>query len=266
MGRPVFSTRGGSDSILIVATSETTLGETLIPTGAWAETIAEPYYTFRRKGYRVVMASIRGGPIPIDPASVAPQNVKTHTVKLFLADPEAQRLMHHSLPVALVDSQDYGAIFISGMLLCFLSLSCRIPCGHGIAWDGPFNKELRRLVEEAYATGKIIAAVDHGPAAIVHARNIKLGDPREGTPLVFRKDVTGFSNTEEEAVRRAALVPFLLEDRIRDEDGIYVRALRDFDPYAVRTGQLITGQNWQSSKATADLVVDALSFGVRNMP
>ncbi len=61
--------------------------------------------------------------------------------------------------------------------------------GHGIAWDGPFNKELRRLVEEAYATGKIIAAVDHGPAAIVHARNIKLGDPREGTPLVFRKDV-----------------------------------------------------------------------------
>ena len=61
--------------------------------------------------------------------------------------------------------------------------------GHGIAWDGPFNKELRRLVEEAYATGKIIAAVDHGPAALVHARNIKLGDPREGQPLLFRKDV-----------------------------------------------------------------------------
>ncbi len=61
--------------------------------------------------------------------------------------------------------------------------------GHGIAWDGPFNKELRRLVEETYATGKIIAAVDHGPAALVHARNIKLGDPREGQPLLFHKDV-----------------------------------------------------------------------------
>lgn len=61
--------------------------------------------------------------------------------------------------------------------------------GHGIAWDGPFNKELQRLIEESYASGKIIAAVDHGPAALVHARNIKLGDPREGQPLLFRKDV-----------------------------------------------------------------------------
>ncbi|BDA41218.1 probable glyoxalase 3 [Coccomyxa sp. Obi] len=217
-----------------------------------AETVAEPYYTFKRKGYSITMASVRGGPIPIDPASVQPMNVKTHSVKLFLADPEAHKLMHASLPVSLVDPLDYGAIFIAG--------------GHGIAWDGPFNKELRRLVEETYATGKIIAAVDHGPAALVHARNIKLGDPREGQPLLFRKDVTGFSNTEEEAVKRAALVPFLLEDRIREVDGIYVRALRDFDPYAVRSGQIITGENWQSSKQTADLVVDALSFGVRNMP
>jgi len=139
--------------------------------------------------------------------------------------------------------------------------------GHGIAWDGPFNKELRRLVQETYATNKIIAAVDHGPAAIVHAKNIKLGDPNEGMPLIFHKDVrtlpnadivlsalcfakhtspegyfdlllssmngrikeeghqqavclcmqvTCFSNTEEEAVKRATLVPFLLEDRIRE--------------------------------------------------
>jgi hypothetical protein len=73
--------------------------------------------------------------------------------------------------------------------------TCTQAGGHGIAWDGPFNKELRRLVEETYATGKIIAAVDHGPAALVHARNIRLGDPREGMPLLFRKDVRAPAST-----------------------------------------------------------------------
>lgn len=87
---------------------------------------------------------------------------------------------------------------VSSVVLCSITIlhfTCTQAGGHGIAWDGPFNKELRRLVEETYATGKIIAAVDHGPAALVHARNIRLGDPREGMPLLFRKDVRAPATT-----------------------------------------------------------------------
>ncbi|CAL8466576.1 g6112 [Coccomyxa elongata] len=138
--------------------------------------------------------------------------------------------------------------------------------GHGIAWDGPFSREIMRVVETAFAAGKVIGAVCHGPAALVSAKIIDPSHPLYGQSILAGKQVTGLSNSEEDASGRATLVPFLLEDKLREVGGIYVRGPRDLGPYAIRAGQIITGQNPASSLRAAELVVEALSFGVRLTP
>lgn len=221
--------------ILLVATSNNKFGNTDEPTGSWAEELAAPYYVFKDAGVDVVVASLKGGKIPIDEVSFG-ENFVTDHVKRYLADEELKKYVENSIPIKDV-SGHFDALFVPG--------------GHGIAFDGPHDDKLKALGEKFWAEGKIVSAVCHGPAGLVsmHAP--------DGTSIFKGKKCCGFTNAEEEAVGKTAVMPFLLEDKLKELGGLYESA-PNWHPKAVADGQLITGQNPGSSVAMAELVLKAL--------
>eukprot|EP00887_Chlorella_sp_A99_P004857 scaffold4.g4857.t1 len=190
------------------------------------------------QGYQVDVASVKGGEIPFDPASKE-GDLATPQARAFLQDKAAREAVRSSLPLAEVHADAYDAVFLPG--------------GHGVMWDLPGNEALRRLLEEMWAAGKVVSAVCHGPAGLVDARDAG------GEPLVKGRAVTGFSNAEEEEVKKAKIVPFLLEARAAGapaggacdklkELGADYSAARPWAPYALASGRLVTGQNPASSR------------------
>lgn len=194
------------------------------------------------QGYSVDIASLSGGEIPFDPASKS-GDFLTPEADTFLKDNEAKQAVAQSKALSAVLSEgtdQYDAIFLPG--------------GHGIVFDGPGNPDLKRALEQFWASGKIVSAVCHGPAGLVSANDAN------GQSIIKGRRVTGFSNSEEQAVGKDKLVPFLLEDRLKELGGKY-ECGKDWDVYCVRDGQLITGQNPTSSKAVGEAVVKALEPG-----
>ncbi|UWR23443.1 type 1 glutamine amidotransferase domain-containing protein [Sulfitobacter sp. S190] len=225
--------------ILVVLTSHDTLGHTGRKTGFWLEEFATPYYVFRDAGAAVTLASPAGGQPPIDPKSAAPE-WQTDATRRFDADDAGRDALAHTLRLSDVDAGDYDAIFFPG--------------GHGPMWDFPDNAALAGLIEAFDAEDKPIGAVCHGPVALVGARKA------DGTPLVAGRRVTGFTNGEEDAVGLRAVVPFLLEDRLRAL-GATVDNAADFSAHAITDGTLVTGQNPQSSEVGARAVLALLVAG-----
>ena len=223
--------------ILIIVTSNARMGDTGKPTGLWAEELAAPYFAFVDAGFDVEIASPQGGTAPMDPGSLKPKGENDAVVERLLADEAAQRKVASTRPVAEVDAAAYDAVFFPG--------------GHGTMWDLPGDAGVTRAVESAYAAGRIVAAVCHGPAGLVSARR------PDGQPLVAGKRVNAFTDDEEREAGQAETVPFLLESRLRSL-GAKFEKTGNWQPYAVRDGQLITGQNPQSSAEVARLVLQAL--------
>lgn len=224
--------------ILMIITSAATMGHGGKPTGLWFEELATPYYTFVDAGASVTIASISGGPGPIDPRSVKAKGENEASVDRFLGDDAASKALKDTVPVDQVDAGGYDAVFLPG--------------GHGTMWDLPKSTALASLLSKAWADGKVVAAVCHGPAGLVNAK------AENGEPLVKDRRVTGFSDTEERAVGLEATVPFLLESRLRELGGKY-ESVADFQPFAIADGRLVTGQNPASSAPTAKLVLEALA-------
>jgi putative intracellular protease/amidase len=222
--------------ILIVLTSHDRLGDTGDKTGFWLEEFAAPYYVLQDAGAGLTLASPAGGQPPVDPKSARPE-WQTDATRRFAADPAARGALAATLPLARVDSAEFDALFIPG--------------GHGPMWDYPGNRVLADLIEAFDDAGKPIAAVCHGPAALVAARQ------RNGAPLLAGRRVTAFTDREEHAVGLAAVVPFLLEQRLRAQGVVFVSA-PDFDPFVVTDGHLITGQNPASSAPAAHALLQAL--------
>ncbi|WP_018262669.1 type 1 glutamine amidotransferase domain-containing protein [Methylobacterium sp. WSM2598] len=225
-------------SILMIATSAATMGDPAKPTGVWFEELATPYCAFVDAGAAVTLASIAGGPVPIDPRSVKPKGENEAAVERFLGDAAASKALAETPAIAAIDAEADDAVFLPG--------------GHGTMVDLPESAALAALLGKAWAQGKVVAAVCHGPAGLVNAK------AETGAPLVQGRRVTGFSDSEERAVGLDAAVPFLLETRLRELGGVYGRAA-DFHPFAVADGRLVTGQNPASSALTARLVLDALA-------
>jgi putative intracellular protease/amidase len=223
--------------ILIVTTSHGRLGDTGQPTGLWLEELATPYYALADSGAELTLASIKGGPIPIDPKSREPDGSVPASVERFLADPEAVAAARTTPAIGELYAGDYDAIFLPG--------------GHGTMWDLPGNGALARAVGTALNAGRIVAAVCHGPAGLVSAKT------DGGRPIVEGKRVATFTDSEERAVGLDRVVPFLLETRLRAL-GATIEKAPDFQPFAVRDGNLITGQNPASSEQVAELVLEAL--------
>ncbi|HEY1114152.1 MAG TPA: type 1 glutamine amidotransferase domain-containing protein, partial [Chitinophagaceae bacterium] len=177
--------------ILIVLTSHSELGDTGHKTGFWVEEFAAPYYVFKDAGADITLASPRGGQPPIDPKSEAPEN-QTEATRRFKEDKALQKQLAHTKRLFEVRAQDFDAVFYPG--------------GHGPLWDLSIDPDSVALIEAFWRAQKPVAAVCHAPAVLLHARSTN------GEPLVKGKEVTGFTNTEEEAVQLTKVVPFLLED------------------------------------------------------
>jgi putative intracellular protease/amidase len=223
--------------ILMVLTSHAAIGDTGKPTGVWLEELTTPYYAFIDAGARVTVASIAGGPVPVDPGSLPADGERPASVSRYLDDTVAQAAVAASIPIQTLSADAYDAVFLPG--------------GHGTMFDLPASTALTDLLSAAWTQGKVVAAVCHGPAGLVNVKDAA------GAAIVDGRRVTGFSNAEEDAVGLTAQMPFLLETRLRDLGGLYESG-PDFQPLAVRDGQLVTGQNPASSDEAAHLTLAAV--------
>ncbi|CAN5852020.1 type 1 glutamine amidotransferase domain-containing protein [soil metagenome] len=215
--------------VLMVLTSHDRLGDTGEKTGFWLEEFAAPYYVLRDAGADITLASPKGGQPPLDPKSYA-KDAQTPATERFKADAEAQRALASTTPLAEIQAGDYDGVFFPG--------------GHGPMWDLAESADARRLVEAFAANDRPIAAVCHAPA--VFRRTVAAS----GEPLVSGRRVTGFTNSEEDGVGLSKVVPFLLEDMLKANGGLYEKG-PDQAPYVVRDGNLVTGQNPASSGPAA---------------
>lgn len=216
-------------NILMVLTSHDRLGDTGQKTGFWLEEFAAPYYVLRDAGAAITLASPKGGQPPLDPKSDAPE-AQTEATRRFKADPGAQAQLAATVPLADVRAEDFDAVFFPG--------------GHGPMWDLAESPDARALVEAFAAAGRPIAAVCHAPAVFRHTRGA------DGKPLVSGRRVAGFTNSEEAGVGLTDVVPFLLEDMLKANGAHYEKG-PDQQPFTVRDGALITGQNPASSAPAA---------------
>jgi putative intracellular protease/amidase len=225
-------------NILMVLTSHDQLGNTGKKTGFWLEEFAAPYYTFKDAGATITLASPRGGQPPIDPKSDTP-DAQTKDTQRFKADSDAQTVLAHTLKLSEVAASDFDAVFYSG--------------GHGPLWDLVEDADSVALIEVTLAAGKPVALVCHAPGVLRHVK------AANGDPVVRGKNVTGFTNSEEQAVGLTEIVPFLVEDMLKNDGGNYAK-VADMQPYVVKDGLLITGQNPASSEPAAKELLEQLSL------
>ncbi|WP_265569807.1 type 1 glutamine amidotransferase domain-containing protein [Sphingomicrobium nitratireducens] len=223
-------------NILIVLTSHDKLGDTGEKTGFWLEELAAPYYALKDAGHDLVLASPKGGQPPLDPKSDAP-DAQTEDTKRFKDDPEAQARLATTRLLSDVSLDEYDAIFFPG--------------GHGPLWDLAQSVRVKELIEGALAAQKPVGLVCHAPAIL---KNVCAAD---GGPLVKGRKVTGFTNAEEEAVGLTDVVPFLLEDALKEQGADFSEA-GVFQPHVVTDGLLVTGQNPPSSAPTAEALMRVL--------
>jgi putative intracellular protease/amidase len=222
--------------ILIVLTSHSELGNTGEKTGFWVEEFATPYYVLADSGAEITIASPKGGQPPVDPKSEL-ADAQTPSTERFYKDTALIDKVANTLKLSNVKQEDFDAIFYPG--------------GHGPLWDLATDKNSIQLIEAFYNHQKPIAFVCHSPAALV---NVKA---KNGEPLIKGKELTSFSNTEEEAVKLTKVVPFLLEDELKKHGALYSKG-NDWASHVKQDGLLITGQNPGSSEAVAKLLLKTL--------
>ncbi|MEZ2353970.1 type 1 glutamine amidotransferase domain-containing protein [Caballeronia sp. RCC_10] len=221
--------------ILMVMTSHDELGDTGRKTGFWLEEFAAPYYTFLDAGIEVTVCSPKGGQPPIDPKSDTPEG-KTDLTERFKRDVAAQHVLANTAVLADMEPDKYDAVFYPG--------------GHGPLWDLAEDPISVALIERFYSAGKPVAFVCHSPGVLRHVRF-------NGEPLVKGRRVSGFTNSEEEAVQLTHVVPFLVEDELKRLGGRFEK-VADWEALSIIDGRLITGQNPASSQAVARDLVDLL--------
>jgi len=228
--------------ILMIVTSNARMGDTGKPTGLWAEELAVPYYALADAGAEVTLASPAGGPAPIDPGSVKAKGENDAVVERFLADASLQARIASTPKASEFDGGQFDAVFFPG--------------GHGTMWDLPTDAGVTGAVEHAFAAGKLIASVCHGAAGLVTAKR------SDGQSIVKDLRVNSFTDAEEVAVGLEKVVPFMLETRLRELGGKF-EGTANWQPFAIHDGQLITGQNPQSSGLVAEALLRALNVSAK---
>ena len=223
-------------NILMIMTSHDKLGDTGKKTGFWLEEFAAPYYVLLDAGVKITLASSAGGQPPLDPKSDLPE-AQTEATARFKKDVTAQRALSNTARLADIEADDFDALFFPG--------------GHGPLWDLAENTHCQRIIETFFAEDRPIAAVCHAPAIFKHTKG------PNGKSLVGGRRVTGFTNSEEEGVGLSKTVPFLVEDMLKANGGLYEKG-PDWGSYVVVDGTLITGQNPASSAAAAQQLLKLL--------
>lgn len=222
--------------VLFVVTSHDKLGNTGKKTGFWVEEFAAPYYVFTDAGVEVTVATPKGGQAPIDPSSEVP-DAQTAATERYYKDEAVQKIIENTHKLSEQKASDYDAVFYPG--------------GHGPLWDLANDSDSQKLILDFYHAQKPVGAVCHAPGVF---KNIKL---ENGEAFVKGKNVTGFSNTEEEAVQLTNVVPFLVEDELKNSGGNYTKT-DDWGVHVVEDGLLITGQNPASSETVAEKLIALL--------
>ncbi len=215
--------------ILIILTSHDRLGDTGEKTGFWLEELAAPYYVFKDAGHDLTLASPLGGQPPLDPKSSA-DDFQTHATRRFNADGDAKAQLADTHVLSQMDATEFDAVFYPG--------------GHGPLWDLVSDAHSIRLVEDFWSQDKPVAAVCHASIVLADAKD------RNGEFIVKGRQITGFTNGEEEAVGLTDIVPLLVEDTLISRGGKY-KKIEDFAPFIQTDGKLITGQNPASSEPVA---------------
>lgn len=221
--------------VLIVLTSQSQMGESQKQTGFWLSELTHPYYVLKDSGIEVDIASIQGGTAPIDPRSL---ELSDDTNQRFFNDAEIMRQVLSSRKLGDIKAEEYKAVLFSG--------------GHGTMWDFPNDKNVNRLAREIYESGNVVAAVCHGPAALV---GVTLSN---GDYLVNGKKVAAFTNKEEVATGLDKDVPFMLETKLKELGAEHISGA-NWESNVVVDGRLVTGQNPQSATAVGEAIVDLLS-------
>ncbi len=222
--------------ILMVLTSHDQLGNTGQKTGFWLEEFAAPYFVFRDAGADLTLASPKGGQPPLDPKSDLPES-QTPAMRRFKKDEAAQKALAHTRRLADMKAHDFDTVFYPG--------------GHGPMWDLAEDRDSIALIESFYNSGKFVAFVCHAPGVLRHVTY-------KGQPLVKGKQVTGFTNGEEEEMKLTQVVPFLVEDELMRLGAIFEKKA-DWQPFVVTDGRLITGQNPASSTSAAQALVKLIT-------
>lgn len=222
--------------ILLVLTSHDQLGDTGKKTGFWLEELAAPYYALKDAGAEIVLASPKGGQPPLDPKSDDP-DAQTDDTRRFKADPEAQAALASTVVLSSVKAEDFDAVFYPG--------------GHGPLWDLANDADSIALIEAFAKADKPTGFVCHAPGVL------KSVNGPDGKPLVNGRKVTGFTNSEEEAVGLTDVVPFLVENVLTANGGDYSKG-PDWGSYVLTDGKLLTGQNPGSSHAAAEALLKLL--------
>lgn len=221
--------------VLMVLTSHGELGDTGKKTGFWVEEFAAPYYVLADAGMEITLASPEGGQPPIDPSSTQ-EDAQTEATKRFDQDQDLKKKLANTKKLEYIESADFDAVFYPG--------------GHGPLWDLVNNLKSIGLIEEFYSSKKPMAFVCHAPGVL---KNTEINTE----PLVRGKNVTGFANTEEEAVGLTEVVPFLVEDMLNSMHANYSKA-EDWNSYVMVDKHLITGQNPASSEEAAKTLLQML--------
>jgi putative intracellular protease/amidase len=222
--------------VLMVLTSHDKLGDTGRKTGFWLEELAAPYYEFKDVGAQITLASPKGGRPPLDPKSQDP-SFQTDITRRFEKDADAEGQLDKTVRLESEKQEDYDTVFYPG--------------GHGPMWDLAEDPNSIKLIESFLAAGKPVALVCHAPGVLRHVKT------PAGKPLVEGKNVTGFTDGEEEAVGLTKVVPFLVEDELLGLGATYSK-VKNWGVHVVTDGLLITGQNPASSGPTAKVLINAL--------
>lgn len=220
--------------ILMIVTSHEELENTDSTTGLWIGEFTDPYYEFIDKRYDVTVASPKGGKPPIDPMSELTENI-TGSNRRYQDDPDAQKILNTTVTLDHVNASDYDGVFFPG--------------GHGPMFDLASNEKSGQLILDFLNTGKPVASVCHGPAALIKAAEL---DPS----ILKGKKVTGFSNLEEKLAMKADNIPYTLENRLKELGADYHSGLVPFLSHTEVDGLLITGQNPLSAGPTAKALID----------
>jgi putative intracellular protease/amidase len=218
--------------VLIVLTSHADLGETGKPTGFFLGELTHPLEVFEKAGVPVEFASIKGGEPPVDGL-----DLEDEVNKRYWNDAAFRAKLASTKKLSDIDPDDYAGVYFSG--------------GHGTMWDFPDDEAVQKTARELYEAGAPVGAVCHGPAALV---NVKLSD---GSYLVEGKEVSAFTNDEEEKVGLTKVVPFLLASKLEERGAKHLPA-PNFEKQVVASGRLVTGQNPASAAGVAQKMVQML--------
>lgn len=224
--------------VLAVVTSTPSYQKVGYRTGLWLGELTHFYDVLTEAGHEVVIASIDGGRVPIDPESLSTVMLKLGGTGDRYQDRAFMDLLEDTPSVESLTGEAYDAVYLTG--------------GHGVMFDFPHSVELANILAATYERGAIVSAVCHGPAGLL---NVRLSD---GTHLLEGKKVTGFSWPEEKLAGRDDYVPFRLDEALEANGAKYKKALRPLAEKVVTDGNLVTGQNPTSAEGVAKEVLKLL--------